>query len=50
MHSIEVCKDAEAGAAQRLFAPHEYAAEHSGDWLLAQPWMDGGELLEHVLY
>ena len=32
----------EVGAAQRLFAFHEYTAEHSGDWVLAQPWKRDG--------
>ena len=36
--------DGEVGAAQRLFAFHEYTAEHSGDWVMAQPWMEDGEL------
>ena len=37
-------REGEVGAAQRLFAFHEYTAEHSGDWVLAQPWMEDGEL------
>ena len=40
-------REGEVGAAQRLFAFHEYTAEHSGDWVLAQPWMEDGTSAEH---